>query len=121
VTPANEPDFRQAKYVAGKVEMALMDKGYDYEEVDKELEKKGSKSCAIRKRNNPKKNKDLDKWRSKVRAPYEGVFSKLNKRTRYRGEVKVFMQCVMETIIHNLKKAVNFIDVDQYTGLELGL
>jgi IS5 family transposase len=34
------------------------------------------------------KNRDLDRRLSKLRAPYEGTFSKQNKRVRYRGVVK---------------------------------
>jgi len=40
-------------------------------------------------RNNMKvKNRDLDRWISKLRAPCERVFSKQNKRVRYKGVVK---------------------------------
>ena len=31
------------------------------------------------------KNKDLDRWISRIRAPYESVFSKQRKRVRYCG------------------------------------
>jgi len=34
------------------------------------------------------KNKDLDKFYSKLRAPYERVFSKANHRVRYMGIAK---------------------------------
>ncbi len=34
------------------------------------------------------KNRDLDRWITKLRAPYEGTFSKQNKRARYKGVVK---------------------------------
>jgi len=41
------------------------------------------------KRNNMKdKNADLDRWITKLRSPYEGTFSKQNKRARYKGVVK---------------------------------
>ena len=33
------------------------------------------------------KNRDLDRWLSKLRAPYERTFSKQNKRVRYLGIV----------------------------------
>jgi hypothetical protein len=36
------------------------------------------------------KNHDLDCWISGIRAPYERVFSKIEKRVRYKGIVKNF-------------------------------
>jgi|GEM_PF-7081721 len=41
--------------------------------------------------------------------PFEGTFSKLNHRTRYRGKTKVLFQCFMEAIVHNLKKAIKIL------------
>ncbi|MDR2360076.1 MAG: transposase, partial [Oscillospiraceae bacterium] len=35
-----------------------------------------------------RENRDLDRRLSKLRAPYEGTFSKQNKRVRYRGVAK---------------------------------
>lgn len=58
------------------------------------------------KNNNKFKNKGLDSWKSKTRMPFEGNFSKLRKRAKFRGLSKVTMQCFMEAICHNLKKAV---------------
>jgi IS5 family transposase len=40
--------------------------------------------------------------------PFEGVFSKMSKRARYRGHAKVTMQAFLQAIAHNLKKAVTF-------------
>ena len=40
-------------------------------------------------RNNMKdKNVDLDRWITKLRCPFERVFSKQNNRVRYKGVVK---------------------------------
>lgn len=57
---------------------------------------------------NPNKNKDLDRWHSKIRMPFEGTFSKQRKRVRYRSRVKVTFQCFAEALVHNLKKAVRY-------------
>jgi IS5 family transposase len=38
--------------------------------------------------------------------PFEGNFSKLNDRARYRTKVKVLFQCFMAAICHNFKKAI---------------
>ena len=34
------------------------------------------------------KNINLDRWITKIRSPYERIFSKQNKRVRYKGVVK---------------------------------
>ena len=52
------------------------------------------------------KNKDLDRWISKIRSPYEGTFSKQNKRVRYCGVAKNQFAAFMEAICFNLKKLV---------------
>jgi IS5 family transposase len=54
------------------------------------------------------KNKDLDKWYTKLRSPYERVFSKTNHRVRYQGITKNQFTAFMEAIAHNLKRAVVF-------------
>ena len=108
VTSANTPDFKAVKNVAEGGMVYYMDKGYDYTEVENELQRISSHASTIHKNNNKQKDFDLDKWKTRIRMPFEGVFSKINKRTRYRGKVKVFGQCVMESVAHNLKKAVKF-------------
>ena len=58
-------------------------------------------------KNNMKgKNKDKDRWLTKVRAPFEGIFSKMEKRARYRGLAKVQMQAFLEGIVFNVKRLV---------------
>ena len=52
------------------------------------------------------KNKDKDRWLTKVRAPFENVFSKDETRARYRGLVKMQMQAFMEAIAFNVKRLV---------------
>jgi len=58
------------------------------------------------KKNNKVKNRDLDKWKTITRMPFEGNFSKLRKRAKFRSQVKVLFQCFSEAICHNLKKAI---------------
>ena len=38
--------------------------------------------------------------------PYEGVFSKMSQRARYRGKLKVYYQAVIEAIVHNVKRLI---------------
>ena len=60
-------------------------------------------------RPNKTKNRYLDKWRGKIRMPFESTFSKLNKRAKFRGKVKVLFQCFAESIAYNLKKAIRIL------------
>ena len=52
------------------------------------------------------KNRDKDRWLTKMRAPYERVFSKRSKRVRYRGQAKVQFQVAMNALAHNLKRLI---------------
>jgi len=106
VTPANVPDFKAVRDVCPGRGMAFMDKGYDCAEAYLWLEANGCAPATIMKDNRRGKDADLDRWRSGVRMPFEGNFSKLGRRARYRGKVKVLFQCLMEAVCHNLKKAV---------------
>ena len=53
-------------------------------------------------------NKDFvrDGKISKIRMPYESVFSKMNKKARYVGVAKNQFQGFMQAIAYNLKKLV---------------
>jgi transposase, IS5 family len=109
VTSAEVLDHKVAKSVAPKQGMVFQDKGYDTKKTDQDITAKGAYSATIRKNNNPKKNHDLDAWRTKVRMPFEGTFSKLNKRARYRDKAKVTMQVFLQSTVYNLKKAVKIL------------
>jgi len=105
-TPANVPDFKVLDDMCPKQGMVFLDKLYDCKEADGIIKGRGCHAGTIRKNNNKAKNRDLDRWRSSVRMPFEGTFSKLKKRARFKGQTKVTMQCLLEAIVHNLKKAV---------------
>jgi len=106
VTPANILDFKTVKNICPEQGMVFMDKLFDCREADFWLRANGCADATIRKNTSKQKSRDLDRWRSRVRMPFEGTFSKLNHRARYRGCVKVYFQCVAEALIHNLKKAL---------------
>lgn len=108
VTPANVLDYKALSDLCPDQAMVFLDKLYDCQEADAVLTAHHCHSATIRKNNNSRKCKDLDRWRSGVRMPFEGVFSKVEKRARYRGQVKVAMQCFLEALTHNLKKAIRF-------------
>ena len=109
VTPANVLDFRALKDICPQNQMVFMDKLYDTKKSDLILLANGCAAGTIRKNNNKNKNRDLDKWRSGVRMPFEGIFSKLRKRTRYRGRLKVLFENFGLAICHNLKKAIKIL------------
>ena len=59
---------------------------------------------AIKKNNMKDKNKDLDRWVTKIRSPYERVFSRENKRVRYAGIAKNQFAEFMKAICFNLRR-----------------
>ena len=106
-TPANVTDQDGFKHICPRNgEMTFGDKSYGLKPAQTEMAKHGAKSAAILKNNMKLKNKDLDRWRTSARAPFEGVFSKFKKRARYRGLAKVQMQLFMDAIVHNVKRLV---------------
>lgn len=109
VTPANVLDFEVLDQICPAQGMVFMDKLYDCKKAELILKANGCASGTIRKRTNPLKNRDLDRWRSHRRMPFEGNFSKLNDRARFRGKVKVLFQCFVQAMVHNLKKAVTIL------------
>lgn len=104
VTPANVPDSKGYKNVCPSQGATYADKGYCSKEVNREAKIKGCYLRAIKKNNMKDKNRDLDRWISKIRAPYESVFSKQRKRIRYSGVAKNQFAVFMEAICFNLKR-----------------
>lgn len=109
VTPANVLDFQVLKNICPANCMIFMDKLYDVKNSYAILKMNNCASGIIMKNSNKMKNRFLDSWRSKIRMPFEGTFSKQRKRARYRGQVKVLFQCFGEAICHNFKKAIKIL------------
>ena len=86
VTPANVTDADGAKHVMPRSGAACADKGYVGAIL--EMLRRGVHPMVIKRNNMKDKNVDLDRWLTKLRAPYEGTFSKQNKRVRYKGVEK---------------------------------
>ena len=61
---------------------------------------------AIKKNNAKDKDRKKDAFFSSLRMLFEGVFSKMPQRARYRGKVKVYFQALMEALVHNVKRLV---------------
>jgi IS5 family transposase len=106
VTPANVPDPSTLQNIITRNTMIFMDKIYDQKKCYQILKANHCHSGIIMKNNNKLKNKYLDSWKSKTRMPFEGNFSKLRKRAKFRSQAKVLFQCFSEALCHNLKKAV---------------
>lgn len=109
VTAANVQDFAVVKNIAPKEGTVFMDKMYDTKKTDLVLRARGLHPSTLRKNTNPLKNRDLDRWRSGIRMPFESTFSKQSKFARYRGHAKVTMQCFFEALVYNMKKAVRIL------------
>jgi len=86
VTKANVSDSEGAKHILPRNGAVTGDKGFVG--AIGEMLRRGLHPMVIKRNNMKDKNVDLDRWISKLRAPYESTFSKQNKRVRYRGVVK---------------------------------
>lgn len=109
ITPANVLDPQVIASVLPESGMVFCDKLYDTNKAHGLVRAHGIADGIILKRNRADKNRDLDHFRSKIRMPFEGTFSKRNKRARYRGHAKGTMQSFFEAIAYNLKKAVRLL------------
>ncbi len=114
ITPANVLDYQVVEQICPQQGYIFMDKLYDTKKTDQKIKASGCSPGTIRKNNNPNKNYDLDRWRSHMRMPFEGTFSKLPKRTRYRGKTKVGFQNFGQSICYNLKKAIQYLPTTAY-------
>lgn len=104
ITPANVTDAKGLKNVCPSRGAIYADKGYCVKPARQAAAKRGCHLAAIKKNNMRDKNRDLDRWYSKIRAPYERVFSQDNKRVRYRGIAKNQFAAFMQAICFNLKR-----------------
>jgi IS5 family transposase len=102
VTAANVTDADGAKHVMPRSGTACADKGYIG--AINEMQRRSVIPMVIKRNNMKDKNADLDRWISKLRAPFEGVFSKQNKRVRYKGVVKNQGAEFLYAIAHNFRR-----------------
>lgn len=106
VTPANVSDAEGLENVCPSKGAIYADKAYCVAKAKRAAAKRRCHLAAIKKNNMLGKNKDLDRWYSKIRSPYERVFSQQNKRVRYVGVAKNQFAAFMEAISFNLKRLV---------------
>ena len=104
VTGANVNDAKALKHICPEQGAIYGDKGYCTAPAREIAAKKQVHLAAIKTNNMKDKNKDQDKWYSKLRSPYERVFSKCNKRARYVGIAKNEFAEIMWAMGFNLKR-----------------
>tara|TARA_B100001964_G_C14095959_1_gene537012 strand:- start:1 stop:963 length:963 start_codon:yes stop_codon:yes gene_type:complete len=104
ITPANETDAKGLKHVCPTQGAIYADKGYCTKHAKRDAAHRDCHLAAIQKNNMKGKNKEKDRWFSHLRSPYERVFSKRNKRVRYRGVAKNQFSAFMYAISFNLKR-----------------
>jgi IS5 family transposase len=106
VTPANVIDSKGLNHVCPKQGALYADKGYCDKNARQSARNNNCYLAAIKKNNMKGKNRDLDRWISGIRSPYERVFSKSNHRVRYLGVAKNQFTEFMYAIGFNLKRWV---------------
>jgi len=106
VTPANVSDQEGLKYICPRRGMIFADKQYCCGQAQGIMKARGCHSGAILKKNMVGKNKEKDRWISGIRGSFEMIFSKLSKRARYRGLMKVRLQAFFEAIVFNIKRLI---------------
>lgn len=104
IAPANETDAQGLKRVCPTQGAVYAGKGYCTKPAGIAAARKYLHLAAIRKNNMKDKNHGPDRWYSKIRAPYERVFSQRNPRVRYRGIEKNQFTAFMQAISFNLKR-----------------
>jgi len=106
ITKASIIDSKGMKHVIPKQGAVYADKGYCDKNAKAAAAKRNLHLAAVKKNNMKGKNKDLDKFYTKMRSPYERVFSKTNHRVRYIGIAKNQFTAFMESIAHNFKRMI---------------
>lgn len=104
ITPANVTDSKGFKRVAPSSGATYADKAYCDKNAKRAAATKGIHLAAIKKNNMKDKNRDLDRYYTPTRAPFENVFSQDNKRARYRGIAKNQFSAFMQAMCFNLKR-----------------
>ena len=112
IAPGNETDAQGLKRVCPNQGAVYTDKGYCTAPAKRTAARKHVHLAAIKKNTMKEKNHDLDRWYSKIRAPYERVFSQRNLRVRYRGIEKNQFSVFMQAIGFNLKR-LRVLQLDQ--------
>lgn len=106
ITPANETDAKGLGRICPDQGAVVGDKGYCVGPAIKSIKKKGCHDATIKKDNMLCKNRDKDRFLTKLRSPYESVFSQDNKRVRYVGVAKNQFTEIMNALSFNFKRLI---------------
>lgn len=106
VTPANVPEGRALKHICPQEGMTIGDKAYCVKEAQKTLKANGCHSGAILKNTMKQKDFRRDAFLTRLRMPYENIFSKMGKKVRYRGQEKAQFQGFMQALAFNFKRLI---------------
>lgn len=104
VTVANVTKARALKHICPKGGMTIGDKAYCVKEAQRTLKANGCDSGVVLKNNMKQKNFQKDAFLSNIRMPYENIFSKMDKKVRYRGQAKAQFQGFMQVLTFNFKR-----------------
>jgi IS5 family transposase len=118
-TPANIPDHKAMEDILPDTGMVCADKGYDTNATNKLLQERNLHSGIIKKNNRKNKDTDKDRWLTSIRMPYEGLFSKADKRTLYRGLNKVSFHQTLDALCQNFKRLIKVIENPAWKHLKL--
>jgi len=106
VTSANVTEGRALKHICPKGGMTIGDKAYCVREAQRIMKANGCHSGAILKNNMKQKDFKRDAFLTKLRMPYENIFSKRDKKVRYRGQAKAQFQGFMQDLAFNFKRLI---------------
>ena len=115
ITKANVPDDNEeaVEAVLPSHGAVAADKGFVG--AISTIEENGCHSMVLLKNNMKSKNRDKDKFISKIRAPFEGVFSKQQKRVRYKGTDKNQAAEYLYAMAYNFRRLLVLEAVPQAT------
>jgi len=102
VTPANVADSDGASPILPESGAVLGDKGYVG--AISEILSRGLHPMIIKRNNMKDKNTELDRWITKLRCPYERIFSKQNNRARYKGVAKNQVSEFLYAVAYNFRR-----------------
>ena len=105
-TSGEVTDAAGLAYVCPSGGAVYADKRYCGRDAIDTLVANGCHDATIKRDNMKIKDRDKDRWISRMRSPYERVFSKTPNRMRYLGLDKAQFQVGAFAIAHNLKRLV---------------
>jgi len=115
ITPANITDAKGLKHVCPEGGLIYADKAYCDKPAQDSIKKKNCISKAILKNHMKEKDFRRDAKIAKLRMPYEHIFSKMDKKVRYKGVAKTQFQGFMQAMVFNFKKLINIDSTPVFT------